>query len=288
MSVLALRGRLYEVPWYSFFTWGYKAPRQWWNAFWHGGKEYVAPTAMVDLSKPSFRFGVAELQVQDKSQQLAVSVEADKPRYQIRDKAKVTIRATLPGGQPAAHAEVAVAAVDKALLELSPNLSWQLRDAMWQRRDWGVETATAQMEVVGRRHYGRKAAAPGGGGGVGAPTRELLDTLLLWQPRVQLDAQGRAEIEVPLNDALSSFTIVAVADDGVQRFGTGSVDIATTQDLQLISGLPPVVREGDQFQAMLTLRNSTDALMRVQLQPKATGVSLTEQTVEIPRMQRVR
>lgn len=282
VSVLALRGRLYEVPWYSFFTWGYKAPRQWWNAFWHGGKEYVAPTAMVDLSKPSFRFGVAELQVQDKSQQLVVSVEADKPRYQIRDKAKVTIRATLPGGQPAAHAEVAVAAVDKALLELSPNLSWQLRDAMWQRRDWGVETATAQMEVVGRRHYGRKAAAPGGGGGVGAPTRELLDTLLLWQPRVQLDAQGRAEIEVPLNDALTSFTIVAVADDGVQRFGTGSVDIATTQDLQLISGLPPVVREGDQFQAMLTLRNSTDALMRVQLQPKATGVSLTEQTVEIP------
>jgi len=282
VSVLALRGRLYEVPWYSFFTWGYKAPRQWWNSFWYGGKEYVAPTAMVDLSKPAFRLGVAELQVQDRSQQLNVAVQADKSGYQIREKAKITVRATLPNGKPAAHAEVAVAAVDKALLELSPNGSWDLRAAMWQRRNWGVNTATAQMEVVGRRHYGRKAAAPGGGGGQGAPTRELLDTLLLWQPRLQLDAQGQAVLEVPLNDALTSFTIVAVADDGVQRFGTGSVDIRTSQDLQLISGLPPVVREGDKFRAMLTVRNTTDQPMQVKLQPKVPGAELAVQNVAVP------
>ena len=53
--VLALRGRLREVPWYSFFTWGYKAPREWWTSFWYEGKEYVTPTALVDLS------GIAEL-----------------------------------------------------------------------------------------------------------------------------------------------------------------------------------------------------------------------------------
>lgn len=282
VSVLALRGRLYEVPWYSFFTWGYQAPRQWWNAFWYGGKEYAAPTAMVDLSKPAFRLGVAELQVQDGTHHLNVEVKAEKASYQIREKAKVTIRATLPDGKPAANAEVAVAAVDKALLELSPNRSWDLRAAMWQRRSWAVDTATAQMEVVGRRHYGRKAAAPGGGGGQGAPTRELLDTLLLWNPKVQLDAQGQAVLEVPLNDALTSFTIVAIADDGVQRFGSGSVDIRTSQDLQLISGLPPVVREGDQFRAMITVRNSTDQPMQMHLQPKATGVELAAQKLELP------
>jgi hypothetical protein len=52
---------------------------------------------------------------------------------------------------------VALAAVDQALLELMPNRSWNLLDAMLQRRAWGVQTATAQMEIVGRRHYGRKA-----------------------------------------------------------------------------------------------------------------------------------
>ncbi len=282
VSVLALRGRLYEVPWYSFFTWGYKAPRQWWQAFWYGGREYVAPTAMVDLSKPAFRLGVAELQVQDASQQLKVAVQADKSSYQIRQTARVTVRAIRPDGKPAAHAEAAVAAVDKALLELSPNPSWDVRAALWQRRSWAVDTATAQMEVVGRRHYGRKAAAPGGGGGQGAPTRELLDTLLLWKPVVQLDAQGEAVVEVPLNDALTSFTVVAVVDDGVQRFGTGSVDIRTTQDVQLISGLPPVVREGDRFRAMVTVRNSTAQPMQINLQPQAEGLQLKPQTVDVP------
>ena len=63
VSVLALRGRLREVPWYSFFTWGYKAPREWLTAFRLEGRDYVAPTALVDLSKPAFKFGVAEIGV---------------------------------------------------------------------------------------------------------------------------------------------------------------------------------------------------------------------------------
>eukprot|EP01036_Dinobryon_divergens_P054395 gene54395-72688_t len=67
------------------------------------------------------------------------------------------------------------------------------------------------MEIIGRRHYGRKAVPAGGGGGKSA-TRELLDTLLVWNPRVVLDAQGQAVVKVPLNDALTSFRIVAVAD----------------------------------------------------------------------------
>ena len=281
VSVLALRGRLYEVPWYSFFTWGFKAPRQWWDAYWHGNKEYIAPTAMVDLSKPSFRLGVAEIKVQDATTKLAVNISTDKPRYQVREPVQVNIQVLRADGQPAAHAQVAIAAVDKALLELMPNTTWNLADGLWRQRDWSVSTATAQSEIVGRRHYGLKAAAPGGGGGR-SNTRELFDTLLLWQPVVPLDAQGRAQVQVPLNDALTSFEIVAIADEGDDRFGTGSTTIATTQDLQLISGLPPVVREGDQFMALFTVRNTTAQPMQVQLQPQATGLELAAQNVDIP------
>ena len=220
VSVLALRGRLREVPWYSFFTWGYKAPREWWTSFWYEGKEYVAPTALVDLSKPAFRLGVAEIRVGTKAHELAVSVKADKESYAVRSQAKVTISVKLPNGQPAANAEVALAAVDQALLELMPNSSWNLLDAMLQRRSWGVETSTAQMEIIGRRHYGRKAVAPGGGGGHSG-ARELLETLLLWNPSVKLDANGQAVVTVPLNDALTTFKIVAVADASTGMFGTG-------------------------------------------------------------------
>jgi len=281
VSVLALRGRLREVPWYSFFTWGYKAPREWWTAFWYEGKEYVAPTALVDLSKPAFRLGLAEIKVGTQAHQLGVKVTADKDSYPVRGQAQVTITATLPNGQPAAHAEVALAAVDQALLELMPNSSWDLLGAMLQRRSWGVSTSTAQMEIIGRRHYGRKAVPAGGGGGR-APTRELLDTLLLWNPAVQLDAKGQAQVTVPLNDALTTFKIVAVADAGVGLFGTGSTQVRATQDLQIISGLPPLVREDDQFRAQITLRNTTQAAMKVEVAPRATLLDVKPQTIDIP------
>ncbi|RYX97846.1 MAG: alpha-2-macroglobulin [Comamonadaceae bacterium] len=281
ISVLALRGRLREVPWYSFFTWGFKAPREWWTSFWYEGREYVAPTALVDLSKPAFRLGVAEIRVGTKAHQLDVTVKTDKESYAVRSQAKVTITAKLPNGQPAAGAEVALAAVDQALLELMPNTSWDLLGAMLQRRSWGVETSTAQMEIIGRRHYGRKAVAPGGGGGR-SNTRELLETLLLWNPNLVLDANGQAVVTVPLNDALTTFKIVAVADVGTGMFGTGQASIKATQDLQIISGLPPLVREDDQFRAQITLRNTTKAAMKVEVTPRATLLDLKPQTIDIP------
>ena len=68
---------------------------------------------------------------------------------------------------------------------------------------------------------------------------------------------------MPLNDSLTSFRLVAVADADAQKFGTGSASIRVTQDLQVLAGLPPLVREGDRFAAMLTLRNTTTREMKV-------------------------
>ncbi len=262
VSVLAVRGRLREVPWYSFFTWGWRQPLEWWRAFRDEGGAWSAPTPLVDLSKPAFRLGLAEIRVGSEAHRLDVKVSTDRASYPVRGKAQVTVQVTLPDGRPAAGGEVALAAVDEALLELMPNRSWDVLDAMLQRRGYGVETATAQMEIIGRRHYGRKAVPAGGGGGK-SPTRELFDTLLLWNPRVTLDSAGKATLTVPLNDSLTRFRVVAVADQGVGRFGSGSATIAATQDLQLIAGLPQLVREGDRYRAMFTLRNTTARAMTV-------------------------
>ncbi len=124
-------------------------------------------------------------------------------------------------------------------------------------------------------------AVPAGGGGGHSATRELFDTLLLWNPRVALDANGEASVDVPLNDALTRFRIVAVAAVGAGQFGTGSASIQSTQDLQLISGLPPLVRVGDDFRAQFTLRNTTPRAMRVVVTPKAGTLALDARTVEL-------
>jgi uncharacterized protein YfaS (alpha-2-macroglobulin family) len=141
---------------------------------------------------------------------------------------------------------------------------------MMQQRPLQVETSTAQMEVVGKRHFGRKAVPHGGGGGKSAG-RELFDTLLYWKARVVLDPNGEADVDVPLNDSLTSFRIVAVASAGVDLFGAGHTDIRSTQDLILLSGLPSLVREDDRFRAGFTLRNTSGAALTVDVDAKVAS-----------------
>jgi uncharacterized protein YfaS (alpha-2-macroglobulin family) len=283
VSVLAVRERLREVPWYSIFTWGWKEPFTWWKEY----REYQAPGSMVDLTKPAYKLGIAEISVGLQANELKVEVTPDKPSYAVRGTSMVKVKVRLPNGKPLpAGTPVTFAAVDLALLELSSNDSWKLLEAMMARRQYGVDTYTAQMYVVGKRHFGRKAVAPGGGGGKGGPTRELFDTLLAWNPNVLLDANGEATLRVPLNDSLSTFTLVAIADAEVggnyALFGTGQASIKTTQDLQIVNGLPPLVRDGDSYQAGVTVRNTTARAMEVEVTAKmANQPDLAAQRIKL-------
>jgi hypothetical protein len=163
--------------------------------------------------------------------------------------------------------EVAIAVVDEGLLELMPNKSWKLLDAMMGRRGYEVQTATAQMQVVGKRHYGLKALPQGGGGGKQI-TRELFDTLLFWKARVLLDEKGEAAVEIPLGDSLTSFRIAAIASDDDGLFGTGEMSISTSQDLMVLPGIPPLIREGDVFKAGFTVRNASNRKMDVEVRAR--------------------
>jgi len=222
------------------------------------------PTATFDPGKPAYKLGVAEIRVGSQAHQLDVQVVPERTVYKVRDTVNVRIRVIGPAGRPLPKGgEVAIATVDKGLLQLAANDSWQLLKAMMQRRDYEVRTATAQSMVVGKRHFGQKAVSHGGGGGRQF-TRELFDTLLFWQGRLTLDAQGEATVRIPLNDSLTGFRIVAVATAGPGLFGTGEADIQTTQDLMILSGLPPLVRKGDRYRAAFTVRNASDHDMKIE------------------------
>lgn len=245
-------------------------------------------TALVDLGKPAFRLGFARLDVGWTPHRLDVQVTPDREVYGVRERArvKVGVRRAAGGGGLPAPAEIAFAAVDEALLELRPNGSWKLLEAMLQaRRPIEVTTATAQMQVVGKRHFGHKAVPPGGGGGQQG-ARQLFDTLLLWRGRVPLDAAGEAELEVPLNDSLSGFRLVAIGSAGPALFGRGEARIRTHQDLMLLSGLLPVVREGDRYLATFTVRNASDRTVRLDARAEVTAgaaamPALAPQSVEL-------
>jgi len=281
VSVLALRPRLPD-PFGA-----------WWRSRGEGPEKATPErpvSATVDLNKPAYRLGIAAIDVGWAPYRLDVQVRAEQEVYPVRDTARVRVLVSRPDGSPLpAGAEIAFAAVDEALLELQPNASWNLLEHMMGRRGIEVRTSTAQMQVVGRRHYGRKAVPHGGGGGL-RTARELFDTLLLWQGRVPLDAQGEAELSVPLNDSLSAFRLVAVAHAGSDLFGSGQTVIRTSRELMLHSGLAPQVREGDSYQAVFTLRNASQREMELQAtarlrllpEPSRGQVDTTVESPDLP------
>ncbi len=246
VSVLALRGRAGEVQ----------------------------PTALVDLGKPAMKLGMSELKVNWKAHELEVSLKGDKQKYQTREIANVHIQVkTASGVKLPEGAEVAVAAIDEALLKLKANPSWNLLDAMMGQRSLGVNTSSSQNMVIGKRHFGAKAKAPGGGGGAMAgDSRELFNAMLLWEPHLKLDQNGSADIKIPLNDSITSFHIEAVALAGLQLFGSGHTLLASTKDLIIYSGFAPLVRDGDFVHNSFTLRNTTALPMEVTIKIKSPDI----------------
>ena len=156
--------------------------------------------------------------------------------------------------RPGDGTELAVFAIDEALLELQGNTTWKLLESMMKRRDYGVTTATAQMQVVGKRHFGRKALPPGGSGGRGAGTRELFDTLILWRGSVGDRRQrGGGDCRSAAQRFADAFPhrgcrrsqqhrrpVVIAAAPARQA----SVRLATCNSSQ---GLPAVTRNGDEY-----------------------------------------
>ncbi|MCX6130069.1 MAG: hypothetical protein NTX25_13520 [Proteobacteria bacterium] len=238
------------------------------------------PLLKVDLGKPAHKLGITELKVGWRQHTLNVKVTADKAVYKVREKAQARIEIKAPDGQSLpADAIATIAVVDEALLELMGNKTWDILPAMMSERAYGIEHATSSMQVIGKRHFGLKALPQGGGGGSN-PTRELFDSLIFWKARVPL-TNGVATIDFPLTDSLSSFRIVAVAQAGTDMFGMDSTAIQTQQDISLIGGLPPLVRAGDHWQALVTVRNRSKNPQLVKVKARMEDTELPEKSLNL-------
>ncbi|MFQ3573514.1 MAG: MG2 domain-containing protein [Thermodesulfovibrionales bacterium] len=244
----------------------------------------VKPTAMIDLAKPSFKLGISEIKVGWRNNELMVKVTTDKDKYRVRGKVNAKVEIA-PVNRSATFQRdkttVTVAVIDEGLLEMAPNRSWNILQSMMELRGYDVNTSTAQLQVVGKRHFGLKALPSGGGGGRQI-TRELFDTLIYWNPNLQIDENGNGEFAFELNDSLTSFVIAVVTHSGKSLFGSGFKTIKTWQDIMLFSGLPKMVREADSYDAVFTTRNVSSSDAQITLTAEVEGKSLPVRQIDIP------
>ena len=211
------------------------------------------PTFLVDLAKPAFKMGLIGVNVDREKYRLNLKVSTDRDRYLVRDTVNGYVELGNVENEPV---NVMLIVVDEGLLELKENNTYNILDGIITEMGYGVRTSTGLIQVIGKRHYGKKALPAGGGGGR-IVTRELFDTLIYFNPDLKVSG-NRAPFSFKLNDSITSFRIIAVAVSQGNRFGTGSRSIKSYREIFISSSIPYFAREGDRFTGEFVIKNTTD------------------------------
>ena len=91
-------------------------------------------------------------------------------------------------------------------------------------RGWGVPTSTAQMHIIGKRHFGLKAL-PTRRRRRGAVDPRTVRHAARLERKDTRRCKREVTVEVPLNDSITSFRIVAVATGELTCSVPGSTSI---------------------------------------------------------------
>ena len=90
----------------------------------------------------------------------------------------------------------------------------------------------------------------------------------MWAKRPSAESEAAAHGPLGWPAVIELTARVVVNRFWAQLFGTGETSIRTAQNLSLYSGLPPLVRTGDWYSAVFTLRNGSDHPMTVTASPR--------------------
>ncbi len=228
---------------------------------------------LIDPGRPAYRVGFAEISVPPQGHRLQVAVRPDRTEYRPGDDAEATVVVTDGDGAPRSAA-VTLWAVDVGVLELTRYRTPDLVGAFFGRRGLGVVTAESRSRLVGRRSYGTKADAIGGGGGAdvtGAELRRDFRPVAVWRGDLVTGADGRAVVRFALPDALTTYRVMAVAVGEGASFGSGETEITATVPVGLEPALPRFLRSGDRARAGVVVRNRTASERTVRVRVDVTG-----------------
>ena len=237
------------------------------------------PDDASDPGKPSFRLGYVELQVEDASKRLSVSVTANKQEYRPANAARVDVLLKDALGKPAVG-EVTLWAVDYGVLSLTGFQTPDVLRSVYVPKALQVTTEDNRQRIVARRAIIPKGADEGGGGGsdAGAGTlRRDFRVLAFWVGSTVTDSAGKATVNLKLPESLTTYRIMAVSGDKASRFGWGQSEIRVNKPVALRPAFPRFLAVGDRAtfgsvvtnqlgsrgQAVITIRSLDPAILRI-------------------------
>ncbi|HEV2833788.1 MAG TPA: alpha-2-macroglobulin family protein, partial [Pyrinomonadaceae bacterium] len=98
--------------------------------------------------------------------------------------------------------------------------------------------------------------------------REYFPETLLWQPSVETDKQGRAQINFKLADNITTWKMVVIGSTEDGRVGTTEKEIKAFQPFFVEHEPPRVLTEGDEISLPVVVRNYLSQTQKVDLEIK--------------------
>ena len=241
----------------------------------------------MDAAEPlgSFKIGYVELPVSTAEKELAVTITPSSQRVSPRDTVTYTVEAKDHAGQPV-QAEFSLALVDKAVLALADVVGPSLLDHYYRQRGVGVGTAATLVtnlnRVVEEAVAEEARGAKGGGGGPGAEpsVRREFPDIAYWNPVVQTDAAGQAEVSMVLPDNLTTWRMTGRGITAATEVGEAQSDVVATMDLLLRPVAPRFFVVGDQADLAAVVHNNTATDEEVEVSLEAVGLEIKGPAVQ--------
>ena len=107
-----------------------------------------------------------------------------------------------------------------------------------------------------------------GGGGLKAPTRvrRYFPETLLWNPQLITDNQGRAKLEVPLADSITTWRLAMSAVSKAGELGSATQGIRVFQDFFVDIDFPVALTQNDQVSVPVAVYNYLDKPQTIRLE----------------------
>jgi len=215
---------------------------------------------------PARALGLAYLPLERGNRKLNVAMEAPKkmaPDQPLKVKIKVPDAANAKAGQ---SAMVTLSAVDVGILNITSFKSPDPHGFFFAKLRYGHDL----YDVYGRlieAMAGQKGKLKWGGDAAPKPTKSLpkkLRLVDLFSGPVALDANGEAEVSLPVPDFNGSLRLMAVAASG-ERFGMQEAEVTVAAPLVVELATPRFLSVGDSALLALDVHNLAGAEQEVKI-----------------------
>lgn len=282
VSVVALRGRVAAPP----------TPQ-------------AAQGQSADLGAPDYRFGYAELHVNEEAHRLQVKVTEPKQEYQPGATVEADVVVQDRAGKPV-ESSLTFYVVDEGVLALTSYVTPDPLPAFVKRRKLRVFTfdnreglarilpvrAGEVLSPLGYEYALARNAGDydkGDDGGDGGQKRADFRTTAFFQAGKKTDKAGRARFSFKLPDNLTTFRVMAVAAGADDHFGSGESKITTYRSLMARPALPRILRVGDTLEASVVVSSKATGKgddMTVDVRMNARGLTAVGATTRRVTMKR--